>query len=333
MNQNRRAVTVGIFVFLALIIFIVGVLTLGGQKKTFEKKVHVKAIFDDVSGLQEGNNVWFSGVKVGTVNDISFTENSQVEVELSIETKVQKYIRKDSKVKVSSEGFIGNKIIVIYGGTIGSPSIAEDDVLKIEKGLSTDELMATLQENNKNLLDITGNFKLISKRLTDGEGSVGRLLKDETLANSLETAVGHLNRASANAQQLTSDISKYAAALRTEGSLSNDLVTDTVIFSNLRATMRQLQTATATANEITDNIRTASGNIKDVSNNLNGTKSPVGVLLNDRDAGDDLRATLENLESGSKKLDENLEAMQHNFLLRGFFKKKKKEEDKEKVKY
>lgn len=65
---------VGIFVFLGLLILLIGVLTLGGEKNTFEKKITVKAIFDDVGGLQTGNNVWFSGVKIGTVkkNDISW---------------------------------------------------------------------------------------------------------------------------------------------------------------------------------------------------------------------------------------------------------------------
>ena len=83
-NNNKKAVTVGVFIVLGLLIFIAGILTLGGQKKTFEKKVHIRALFDDVGGLQEGNNVWYSGVKVGTVKDISFTENSKVEVEMSI---------------------------------------------------------------------------------------------------------------------------------------------------------------------------------------------------------------------------------------------------------
>jgi phospholipid/cholesterol/gamma-HCH transport system substrate-binding protein len=328
MNHNKKAVTVGIFVFLGLVIFIVGVLTLGGQKKTFERKVHVKAVFEDVGGLQKGSNVWFSGVKVGTVKEISFTDNSKVEVVMSIETKVQKYIRKDAKAKVSSEGFIGNKIIVIYEGTASAPVIAENDMLKVEKGLSTDEIMATFQENNKNLVEITGNFKLISERLVGGEGSIGKLLSDETLVNSLQMAVNRLNLASANAQQLTADISKYAAALRLEGSLTNDLVTDTVIFSSLRATVLQLQNASTTANAITDNIKLASNNIKQTSDNLNSTKSPAGVLLNDPEAGKNLKTTLANLEASTKKLDENMEAMQHNFLLRGFFKKKKKHEEK-----
>src|SRR6476661_10867848 len=141
MNNNKKAVTVGIFVFLGLLIFIVGILTLGGQKKTFEKKFIVKAVFKDVGGLQAGNNVWFSGVKVGTVKKITIADNSKVEVLMNIDSKVQHYIKKDSKAKVSSEGFIGNKIVVIYDGSMNSPVVEENDMLAVETGLSTDEIM------------------------------------------------------------------------------------------------------------------------------------------------------------------------------------------------
>src|SRR5215216_2325051 len=105
MDNNKRMVTVGIFVLLGIIIFIAAVLTLGGQKKTFEKKSTLKAIFSDVNGLQEGNNGWFSGVKVGTVKKISFSPDAMVEVIMNIETKAIKYIKKDARAKISSEGF------------------------------------------------------------------------------------------------------------------------------------------------------------------------------------------------------------------------------------
>jgi phospholipid/cholesterol/gamma-HCH transport system substrate-binding protein len=49
--DSRRAITVGIFLALGLIIFIVGVFTLGGQSKTFSKSIHISAVFDDVAGL------------------------------------------------------------------------------------------------------------------------------------------------------------------------------------------------------------------------------------------------------------------------------------------
>ena len=117
-TNNKKAVTVGIFILLGLLILVAGVLTLGGQKNSFQKKLTVRAIFDDVGGLQTRNNVWFSGVKIGTVKKMTFHGGSQVEVIMNIDQKNQQYIRKNAKAKISSEGFIGNKLVVIYGGSM-----------------------------------------------------------------------------------------------------------------------------------------------------------------------------------------------------------------------
>jgi phospholipid/cholesterol/gamma-HCH transport system substrate-binding protein len=327
-NNNRKAVTVGVFIFIGLVIFIGGILTLGGQKKTFEKKIAVRAVFTDVGGLQEGNNVWFSGVKVGTIKKINIIGSARVEVVMSIENKVHKFVKKDAKAKISSEGFIGNKIVVIYEGSPQSAIVEQNDILKVESGLNTDEILATFQENNKNLLDITGDIKLLTKQLSSGQGTLGKLLKDESLIRDMQTVAISLKGASANAQQLTANINSYTSRLQSKGSLTNNLITDTSIFRGMQATVFQLQQAAKTANEVTEKIKQASNNIQEVSNNLKNAKSPVGVLLNDQQAGEDLKTTLENLQLGTKKLDENMEALQHNFLLRGFFKKKSKNEEK-----
>lgn len=315
----KRAVTVGIFIFLGLVIFIVGILILGGQQRTFEKKIKLKAVFNDVGGLQKGNNVWFSGVKIGTIDDMKFHGNSQVEVIMKVEKEVQRYIRRNAKARISSEGFIGNKIVDIYGGTSNRPIVADGDVLGVEEALSTDQIMATLQKNNLNLLEITNNFKEISARLSGGQGSVGKLLTDESLANSLEATATTLRQASANAQRLTSNIAAYSAQLQNKGSFANNLVTDTVIFNRLQATATELDRVSRSANDVVNNLKTASGN-------LNSSNTPIGALLNDQETANNLKLTLRNLQSGTEKLDENMEALQHNFLLRGFFRKKAKKE-------
>jgi phospholipid/cholesterol/gamma-HCH transport system substrate-binding protein len=330
MNNNKRMVTVGVFVFLGLAIFITAVLTLGGQKKTFEKKATVRAVFKDVNGLQQGNNVWFSGVKVGTVKKISFTPDAMVEVIMSIESKTMQYIRKDAKAKISSEGFIGNKIIVIFGGSSASAPIAENDLLTVDNGVGTDEMLATLQQNNKNLLDITGDIKLITERLMNGQGSAGKILSDETLANDLQAAVTRFKTASASVQKITADVADYTSQLQAQGSLTNNLIHDTVFYSHLKTTAEQIHLASATIKESTESIKRISNNLEEVSDNVNSNESPVGVLLNDEQAGRNLQITLQNLQSGSKKLDEDLEALQHNFLFRGFFKKKAKAEQQNK---
>jgi phospholipid/cholesterol/gamma-HCH transport system substrate-binding protein len=169
---------------------------------------------------------------------------------------------------------------------------------------------------------------VLTKQMTEGKGAVGKLLSDPVLANNLEVAVAGFKQASANAQRLTANISAYTARLQSEGSLTNDLITDTVIFKGLKTAVAQFQQMAKTGQEVTENLKLASNNVREVSTNLSSSNSPVGVLLNDQQAGKDLKVLLANLQSGSQKLDENMEALQHNFLLRGFFKKKAKREKK-----
>ncbi len=322
-TNNRRAVIVGIFILLGLAILVITILTLGSQRKTFERSITVKSFFDNVNGLQKGNNIWFSGVKVGTIKKVIITGRGQVEVDLSIDQHSMQFIRKDAKAKLSTDGLIGNKIIEIYGGTLKSGEIEEGDILGTDKLLSTDAMMNTLSQNNDNLLQITSDFKTISRRLVKGEGSIGKLLTDETIINQINATTITLQSAARNLERLSSHVSDYTSKLNNKGTLANDLVTDTVIFSRLRATVTELQ-------EVANTSKLAIGNLEDAGNTLNkglnDKNSPIGMLLNDEQSAGKIKITLQNLQSASKKLDDDLEAIQHNFLLRGFFKKKARQE-------
>lgn len=324
-NKNSRAFVVGLFVFLGLIILTVTVLTLGGQRKTFQKSITIKAIFDDISGLQKGNNVWFSGVKIGTVKSISFSGSYQVQVEMSIDEAAVEYIRKNARARISSEGFIGNRIVVIYPGAAKSDAIQNGDIIGAEKITSTDELMNTFQANNLNLLAISNNLKLLTQKIVDGKGTVGKLLNDESMFVEIQSTLGLLKKSAANAQQLSNDLTVYTAKLNDKGTLANDLVTDTVLMSSLKTTINRMQEASAHANQIIDNLNTTTNNL---NSSLKNTNTPAGMLLNDVKTATDIKEMLGNLKAASKKLDEDLEAAQHNFLLRGFFKNKAKEEKK-----
>src|SRR3954467_12992103 len=210
-TKNTRAFVVGIFTLIGIAILILTILTLGGQHKTFEKSIIVRAIFDDINGLQKGNNIWFSGVKIGTVKKISFYGNSQVEVDMNIEANAQQYIRKNAKARISSEGFIGNKIIVIDPGAAKSPSVENGDMIGVEKAINTDEMMNTLQSNNRNLFDITTDLKVIARGITEGKGTAGKLLTDDRLINELQATMAMLRKASTNAQKISASVADYAA--------------------------------------------------------------------------------------------------------------------------
>jgi len=317
--QNKQAVIVGIFVVAGIIILIAGIFTIGGKRKTFTKTISVKAVFDNVNGLQTGNSVWFSGVKVGIVKKIELIKNAEVEVVMSVEEKSQKFIHKDVKAKIASDGLIGNKIVVMYGGSDQGPTIQGDDMIQVEKPLSTEDMMNTLQENNRNLLSITTDFKLISRKLAEGQSTVGKLLTDDALMNQLQATATTLQAASANIKTLTANVSDYTAKLQAKGSLTNDLVTDTALFKTLQASASQIQEASRNAKELTVNL-------KDVSYKLKDSSNLAGVLFHDPGAANNLKATVQNLQSGTKKFDEDMEALQHNFLFRGFFRRRAKQQ-------
>jgi phospholipid/cholesterol/gamma-HCH transport system substrate-binding protein len=317
--QTKRAVIVGIFIIIGMAILIAGIFTVGSKRKTFTKTISLAAVFDNVNGLQTGNNVWFSGVKVGIIKKVDLIKSSEVEVVMNIEQKSQKFIHKDVKAKIASDGLIGNKIVVIYGGTQQSPMVEEGDFLAVEKPLSTEDMMNTLQANNRNLLDITTDFRLISRRLAEGQGTVGKLLTDDDLMKQLQATATTLQTASANIKTLTANVSDYTAKLQTKGALANDLVSDTSFFKTLRASASQIQEASKNAKELTNNLKAVSYNLKDSSN-------VAGVLFNDKAAAANLKTTVENLQSGTKKFNEDMEALQHNFLFRGFFRRRAKQQ-------
>jgi phospholipid/cholesterol/gamma-HCH transport system substrate-binding protein len=329
-TTRKRSITVGLFVIIGVLIFLAGILTIGSMRKVFSSNIHVTTIFEDVNGLKPGNNIWYSGVKIGTVKTIRFLENSRVEVILNIEEKSQEFIRKDAKAKVSTDGLIGNKIIVLYGGSQKVPAIEDGDVLAVAKIESTDEMISVLSENNKNLLSITSAFKTISKNILEGKGTVGMLLSDDRLYNDVDQTLAGLKKASDNAQNLTAALSSYAAKLNEKGGLANDLATDTLIMRDVRTTMAGLNEAVASAKVMVASANVMVNNLKAASNDLNSnTKSPLGVLLHDEQTAANLKGTIRNLEMSTEKLDENMQALRSNFLFRRYFKRKAKDEAKQ----
>jgi len=306
-SVNKRAVGVGVFIIIGLLLLTGGIMIIGNLHSTFQKKMTISTVFGDVNGLVAGNNIWFSGVKIGTVKKTEFYGKSQVKVIMNINIESQQYIRKDAKVKVSTDGLIGNKILVIYGGTPLVSEIEEGDVLLNEAMLTTEEIMNTIQKNNLNILALT-------QKLSNGQGTIGKLINDDVIYTNLSITSNSLQKASATAEKLLSSLSNFSNKLNKNGTFANDLVTDTVIFKSLRGSVFKLQNIADTATLLVSNLKEASSN----------TKSPVGILLHDEQAGNNLKLMIMNLESSSRKLDQDLGGLQHSFLLRRYFKKEAK---------
>lgn len=216
----------GLFSIIMLAVAIGAIYYIGKQRNKFGSVVTISAQFKSVSGLKTGSNVLVGGIEVGTVDNIALITDTTVQVQMVIQKGVEKFIKKNAKASIGSEGLMGDKVVSLIPGSRDTTAIRNGDTLASVPPIETDAIMASLKTSADNAAIITGNLADISYRISHGRGALGKLLRDTTLSTNLSS-------------------------------------------------------------------------------------------------------TMKNLNSSSKKLDENMEAAQHNFLLRGFFKKKDREKKKQ----
>src|ERR1700742_5005972 len=115
----------GFFAVAALVIAVSAIYYNGKQKNKFGSVLHINALVNSVSGLKIGSNVRFGGIDIGTVDGINLVTDSTVQVQMVIQKGVQKFIKKDAKASIGSEGLMGDKVIVIAPGNTGQPMVNE----------------------------------------------------------------------------------------------------------------------------------------------------------------------------------------------------------------
>jgi phospholipid/cholesterol/gamma-HCH transport system substrate-binding protein len=256
----------GMFVTVGLLIFIVTIYLVGKQKNLFGSTFKLRTVFRSVSGLQEGNNVRFDGINVGTVDNIQIMSDTTVAVEIIVQKDVQRFIRKDATASIGSDGLMGDKVLVIGSGTFSQPSIQENDILNSDAPIDMEQIMGSIKSTADNAKAITDQLALFTYKMNNNNGVLNKLMGDEGFAD------------------------------------------------NLKSTMANLQTS--------------SDQFAAFTTKMNSGKGALSEMVDDPAFANRLDSTLKNLQSGTKGLSENMEAAKHNILLRGYFKKKKKLEDK-----
>jgi len=221
-HSPKFKVRLGLFVIGGLALFVLAIFIIGKQKNLFNPVFKLTTTFYNVSGLQVGNNIRFSGINVGTVDNISIVNDSTVRVDMLIRQEIKQFIKSDCVVAIGSEGLIGDRLLIITQGSADAHLARAGEELASVEPVETDAIMESVQITAANAEIITEQLAEIMFKINSGEGTLGRMIQDTTIAKNLDQ-------------------------------------------------------------------------------------------------------TILNLKKGSKGLDENMEAVQHNFLLKGFFNKKKRE--------
>ncbi len=319
-QEYKQNIKLGAFIIGGIVIFLSAIFYLGSQNNYFNKTYMVSAIFKNVEGLKEGDNVWLSGVKIGTIQNVQIISEGKVIVQLSLKDKQNEFIKKDATAFIGSDGLIGNKIVIIRPGS-NAHIIENGDTINSYSPTDTQELFNLAKEVGTNTRSITDDLKKISSRLSKGEGVFGELLHDGKISNDLRAAILSLKAAGDNTNQATAELSVAMRQINKGDGLVNKLLSDTAYVSTFEDALTNVAKVSADTKKMSHDLQAV---IAKINNNDNA----VGVLLADTVFANKLKATLDNAQSASVKLDENMEALQHNFLLRGYFKKQKKAEKK-----
>jgi phospholipid/cholesterol/gamma-HCH transport system substrate-binding protein len=195
-HTQKFKVRLGMFVAGGLALFILAIFIIGKQKNLFNPVFKISSTFHNVSGLQVGNNVRFAGINVGTVNNINIINDSTVSVEMMIRKNVRQFIKADCEVAIGSEGLIGDRLLIITQGSADAPLVNEGQQLISKEPVEMDAIMSSLQITSDNAAIISAQVAEIMIHINNGNGTLGRLIKDSTIAENLNQTVKNLKKSS-----------------------------------------------------------------------------------------------------------------------------------------
>lgn len=194
--SQKFKIRLGLFVAGGLAIFILAIFIIGKQKNLFNPVFRLTTTFYNVSGLQVGNVIRFSGINVGTVDNISILNDSTVKVVMMIKKDVKQFIKSDCMAAIGSEGLIGDKLIVITQGSENSPLVEEGQQLDSQEPVEMDAIMGSLKVTADNVAIISYQLAEIMIKVNSGTGTLGRLIRDSTIAGNLNKTMENLKNSS-----------------------------------------------------------------------------------------------------------------------------------------
>jgi len=195
-TTKKFKVRLGLFITGGLALFVVAIFLIGKEKNLFEPVFKLTTIFNNVSGLQVGSNIRFSGINVGTVDNIKIINDSTVQVGLLIKKDVQKFIKSDCEAGIGSAGIIGDRILSISQGSNEAPIVKDGQQIDSKEPVETDAIMESLLITADNAASISFQIEEIVTKINSGNGILGRIIQDSAMAENVSKTIVSLEKSS-----------------------------------------------------------------------------------------------------------------------------------------
>ncbi|MBF4508639.1 MCE family protein [Flavobacterium sp. JLP] len=191
-KQSGYTWKLGMFVTIGLLLFIMAIYFIGKQKNLFGSTFNITSNFRTVSGLEVGNNVRFSGINIGTVEEIRLVNDSSVIVSMVIKDDVREFIKTDARTSIGSDGLMGDKVLTISPGVKSQKAIENGGQLASLKGIEMNDIMKSVKKSMDNVGVISEELAIFSHSMNNGNGALARLVRDDKMANSVSNTLSNL---------------------------------------------------------------------------------------------------------------------------------------------
>ncbi|MFT5754797.1 MAG: phospholipid/cholesterol/gamma-HCH transport system substrate-binding protein [Flavobacterium sp.] len=322
-KTSKEKLKLGLFVITGLLLFTVGIYLIGERQNIFGTNILISVEFSNVNGLQKGSNVRYSGINVGTVEDIYMVNDSVIKVDLLIEKKMISHIKKDAIATIGTDGLVGNMIVSIIPGKGKEANVEAGDFIKSYTKIGADDMLNTLSVTNENAALLTVDLLKITNAINNEKGTIGMLINDSVVSNNFKKTILNLQQTSYNASKTMDALTTKIESINLDESVAGILVNDKAQAQKVKNIIANLEVSSQMINTTLDSIN------KTISQIKNG-KGAVNYLSTDEEFVKNLDQTIKNLNEGTDKFNQSMDALKHNFLLRGYFKKLAKEQEKTK---
>ncbi len=317
-KEASRNIRLGIIVLIGTVAIVAALYFVGRGQNMFGSTLRISASFYNVNGLRKGNSVRFTGIDVGTVEEIEILSDTSVLVTMIIDEDIHRFIRKDAVASIGTDGVMGNKLVNInpVPESRASP-IKEGDVLKSLKALEMDATIRTLNSTSDNINAISLNLLEITDKFNN-DNTLMSLLGDKALANNVRFAMAEFRLTGENTAVLTGNLNSIVRNVKAGNGTAGLLLSDTLLAHKFRQIV-------VNVHSLSDSLAVITGNFQDLSESLKRGEGTIGMLLTDTVFAQQLVQSVEHIKSGAGNFSQGMEAMNSRWPFRK--KKKLKTED------
>lgn len=315
----------GIFVIAGLLFLMLLLYMIGRNQNLFGATFILKVKFSNVQGLMSGNNVRVSGIEAGTVKKIVIINDTTIDVTMVIDEKMKNIIRKNAIVSIGTEGLVGNKVINIVPNHQPAALAEDGDYLEAKKNVDTNEMLETLSQTNKDIAVIASELKSTIQRI-NSSSTLWSLLNDSTIPANLRQSMANIKAATGKANEMATTLNAIVTDVKNGKGSAGEILTDTTLAYNLNEAVQQIRSVGNQADSIAREINSM---VAGINNDIKSGSGAVHTLLKDSATAAKINGSLENIQKGTDGFNQNMEALKHSFLFRGYFRKQEKKKSAE----